>query len=437
MVKRLLAALLLFALPAQAQDLLIEAEVAPGDPLVQAEVIYTARLLRRSSLQHGYLVMPEIPDAMVEPLDEREETVQRSNGTWRLIEKRFALFPQRSGALVIPAPVFSGRDSFARGPELTLSVRAKPAEAPPGWWLPARALTLRDETALPPECAVGMPLDRTIIIEARGLTGAQLPALPLPALPGLRAVRLADVVETTVVEGEVRGRRTERHLLVPEKPGPLSLPALSVAWWDSAAGVARQAELPAQALTVTGAAAARSRKIEPPVPVVEAPETQSQLGRWRSWLLPAAAGLLGMLLIVRLVRTPSWQRHRRVGRALAAVRQACRASDARRTRAALLAWAAECWPGQPPTLPAVAVRLPLTAPLLAELDAAAYGGRMWDGSAWLKQLTPLLHGRKAARPAEPLLPPLGHLAGSDAWAGKMPALPGTSSANPLHRHKRP
>lgn len=380
---RLIVLLLLAVLPAKADEAVrIEADLSLTSPRLQQQVVLAVRLWRSSTLQHGYLVVPEIPEALVEPLGQHEFTVERDGRNWRVEERRFALFPQRSGSLSVPPAVFSGRDSYARGPDLVLEVRPRP----PGGerWLPATALRLAEHWSAD-EAPAGQPIERWIKAEADGLLGAQLPALPLPMLPDVEARRLEARTTTEVIDGTVVGRRIERHLLVPRRAGTIALPELAVEWWDIGTETPRLATLPARVLAVSPAGAAPTpntsavRLPSPPAPEDGPP--------WAWIALPAA----GALLVTWLWWILAPGRHDR--RRLAAVATAARRGDAKATRAALLDWAATG------SLSAVAVRLEdaeATAGL-RRLDAAVFAGNAaaWDGAAFTRRVLPAL--RRTAR----------------------------------------
>src|SRR5690606_9866759 len=118
---------------------------------------------------------------------------------YHVVERHYALIPERSGELTIPAIAFRGsaldasdptgffsrgRSVGARSDPITLDVRPRPA----GWsgaaWLPAADLTLQDESPPPTEVHVGDPITRTIRLQAKGLGYEQLPEITLPAVDG-------------------------------------------------------------------------------------------------------------------------------------------------------------------------------------------------------------------------------------------------------------
>ena len=82
---------------------------------VQAQLIYTLRLLHGVDLKEGSLSVPDLPNAIVERLGEDTTSeVLRDGRRYRVVERKYAVFPQTSGTFKIPAAEFSGK-AMARG----------------------------------------------------------------------------------------------------------------------------------------------------------------------------------------------------------------------------------------------------------------------------------------------------------------------------------
>ncbi|MEE9452147.1 MAG: BatD family protein [Gammaproteobacteria bacterium] len=253
----------------QTQDLpnvFIEAEIDQADPYVQSEAIYTLRLYSAVRIMNGSLVGPRSDDALVITLGEETHDQEERNGQlYRVIERRFSIFPQRSGLVEISEPVFTGvqqEDIYARfnrwstdfgsvvrlfGPIITLDV--KPAPAAVEDWLPARLLTLRDQW---PKATirVGEPITRTIVIEAQGLTAAQLPEITVSDIAGVNAYADKAQIENKLEEGQLYAQRTEKIAYIPTKAGEINIPAITIPWWNTKTNRAEVAELPAVHLQV-------------------------------------------------------------------------------------------------------------------------------------------------------------------------------------------
>ncbi len=122
-------------------DLFVEVEAEPRDPYVHAQVRLTVRLYHAPPITEGSLQPESWPDgAVVERLgDDRTYQTRLADRRYRVIERRYALFPERSGALTVPEIRFRGRvaDSgrgmnslFSTGRLVT--VRSMPNRSPSG-----------------------------------------------------------------------------------------------------------------------------------------------------------------------------------------------------------------------------------------------------------------------------------------------------------------
>jgi len=124
---------------------------------VQAQFIYTIRLLRTVGIASASLSEPETndPDAIIEKLSEDNYTTTRNGISHEVFERRYAIFPQRSGQLKVNPITFEGRvnatqprtifDQFRmsgqlkrlRSKAVSATVKAAPATVKLQDWLPA------------------------------------------------------------------------------------------------------------------------------------------------------------------------------------------------------------------------------------------------------------------------------------------------------------
>ncbi len=156
----------------QLAPIFIDSSVDQESVYVQAQVILTLRIYHSVSLYDDSTLSPlQMPEALVERLGEPRTYEKTINGIRHgVIEVRYALFPQKSGELTIPAQLFSattvtngsssvfgsrgGRSTQVRSPSIPLTVKAKPVDYPAGApWLPARSLTLVEAWSPEPQQA--------------------------------------------------------------------------------------------------------------------------------------------------------------------------------------------------------------------------------------------------------------------------------------------
>ncbi|PWK83513.1 BatD family protein [Fulvimonas soli] len=364
------------------KDVFMESAVEPGTVRVGQQLVYTVKLYYRATLTNGALADPQLPGVDVRRLGgDLDYDAERGGRNYHVVERRYALIPQRPGRLEIPALGFQGEqvdpndpDSFfgmgtpvsAAAPAAAVEVQPAPADWGNAAWLPARQLELKlDGLPADGRARVGQPLNLTMTLQATGLPYEALPALGLPPLDGA-TVYPDKPAEATRADGQwLLGSRTQSFAVVPERPGRLRIPATTLKWWNVQSGRAETATIPARELDVLPAAgagaapAAAASSSAAPLPAAPASTAAPSSGAWTArlpgagtwpWWLAGAAALL-------LAGALGWWLGRRGGRRAApresatavvapparrlreAFLAAARGTDAAAQEQALLAWA--------------------------------------------------------------------------------------------------
>jgi hypothetical protein len=463
---------------AAAEPVRVEMDADRQDPYEHERVLLRVRLLAGVELLDGALGEPEISGAAVERLGgDRPISQEIAGRSYRGIERSYAVVPDASGELRLPSIRFEGHIAAPRPPPssrrfggssggslferflaqsrlggdfiegflgsrslpvaarsqpLALHVRARPDAADGQWWLPARAVELKESfDPAPAELRVGEPLTRRIELRAEGASPAQLPPLALPDVPGLK-----QYAEAPSAAQDSRGSvRMLETTLIPTRPGLVTLPPLEIAWWDTQADAPRTATLPAHELEVLPAAGGgappeapspAAAAAAPPEPHEDAPPlaVESFVAR-HAGLVGACAALLVAVLLFGLraawrswrpvsARVPSLRRTER------ALRRACLGCDAPGAEAALRAVGRALDPGALGFDAAAVQRLggPELASEVARLHAARYSGQAeagWQGRALWRSYR-RARRRRWRRAAGPALPPLYPTPPADAAA---------------------
>lgn len=301
--------------PANAQ-VFLQVQAEPVQVHVGQQVSYVLRLFHAVDLS-GALDSPQADGARTVKLgDDIKYVEQRGGRSFEVLERRFALIPQRAGKLLVPPVTFQGEASdpsdpgnffgsstpvSAQGPQVAIDVQAVPAVAGGDAWLPARELTLTMSGADGSQpVRVGQPINLTLTLRAVGL-GAD--ALPLPTLPALDGATVYpdQVADSTRNQGPwLLGERRRAFAVVPERAGKLVLPALRISWWNVLTGRAEVASIPARTLTVLPASGMAAATGVPGVPggAASAPTAAMPAGAtpprptvpWR-WIALGSGGL--------------------------------------------------------------------------------------------------------------------------------------------------
>lgn len=443
--------------PGEPEPVFIEVSVQPEDGpyYVHAQVGLTVRLFYQQTLTEAAISQPEPDNASVRLLDEVPFQAERNGERYRVLERRYAVFPERSGSMTIPSLVLSGRlvqrgadrlwQPSSRGRRVTVKsepitfeVKPRPDSYGGDAWQPARSYNLGDQVSPGGEIRVGEPVTRTITIDAVGLEENMIAEPAWPEIPDAR-IYPDQPQGISRDDGEwVLGHKEFRYAVVPDKEGELVLPELKVTWWDTVADEERVSVLPARPVRVLASEIATAPAPAEPAPAVAAaplagspgePAPPELPGYWRwaaigfavLWLLTLAWAVWGR---PRQMRAAVPQTDRGEEQVVAEFKRACGAGDVAAARQSLRAWLRRYAP-----VPRRA-RLSLVdfsrgcgsealTMAVRELDAAGFSpgtGKRWDGNAlyrewkaWLKD--PGRYGARSEAPITDLYAPANRRVG--------------------------
>lgn len=242
----------------------IELSADKDSVYVQEQLVLSVKLFFTGNLIRGELSEPSHPNAIIESLGKQTEYSRYRDGMrYRVVERRYAIFPQQPGELTLPEIRFegqardaSGRLRFLRNSKqlFTLPVRDVPDEFTGDTWLPAADLTL-SESGLPndPTISTGQNLSRNLSLVAVGLPAEALPPFTHNTPAGLRAYPENPERTTTPTEEGLTARLTQASALVPVSGGELVLPEVRIPWWDTETDSQKFATIPARTLQVQAA----------------------------------------------------------------------------------------------------------------------------------------------------------------------------------------
>ncbi|MFF7709308.1 BatD family protein [Pseudomonas sp. NPDC007930] len=401
----------------------IDASLDNDTLYVQAQAILTLHVYHSVALYDDSSVSAlQLDDARVEQLGPPRTYEKLINGVRHgVIETRYAIYPQRSGAMLIPAVTFSatavqmddsgkphpGAMTQVSSAQIPFTVRPRPALYPADQpWLPARSLSLADSWAPDDDQAqVGDSLTRTVTLKAEGLSSGQLPPLPTAEVKGLRRYPDQPQLANQASERGLIGSRTEREALVPTRSGAVEVPAVDVVWWNTFEDHLEHTRLPARTLQVAEAPA----PAQAPAGTGEQPQAQPRLWPWQlATALSLALALLGFGLWWRARTQPAVAKATPTGpdpRALLEdLKRACQAGEPQAARQALDAWARL----QPETLADMAARYAPLSEALDKLNGALYSeaGRYWQGNELWRAIGTIPASERARLHGGDSLPPL-------------------------------
>ena len=276
--------------------LFLKVSTIPNKVYVQSQLVYTLQFFRAVEISGASLtdLQTSAADAVIERLGEDQNFESQQDGKrYQVVERRYAIFPQRSGILtILPVHLEAHIPKNGHGantlqdqggktanmivqrhsPQLLIEVEPIPAIINEQLWLPARHLQLEEKwSENPPKFQVGKALTRTLTLYANGLTAAQLPELFDTAATNGTATPFSSQTDQTdsaqlhrypdqpiLTDQRKRdgivGERRETITMIPSSHGILSLPAIEIPWWNIDIQRKELAYLPKRTLIVTTAA---------------------------------------------------------------------------------------------------------------------------------------------------------------------------------------
>jgi hypothetical protein len=383
---------------------LFESSIDQPSLYVQAELMLTITLQQAINLESPEISALDIADAVVEPLERQSFQRRVGNRTWLVTELRYAIYPQKSGTLSIPAVEFAAREVQAgrtllgsrlgrrirlSSEPLEVTVKSVPAAFPGDVWLPARTLSLTEDWSIDPNAlSVGDSTTRTLTLIAEGLQGSQLPPLSSVQgalnIPELRFYPDQESIDQSEIAQGLQGTRTQSEALVARADGNWTLPEIRVPWWNTQTDQLEYAVLEARNIAVQTAdvlddETASSTPSDATLPMATLPLWIGLIGV-SGWLIAIGLAIALWRLRRKSMRTDTPQgglaalRGGDMRQALVEVRRALTQQDASGVRTALQHWAA-CHHGRAfSSLSDIArASSPSLAAILSELDRSIYG----------------------------------------------------------------
>jgi hypothetical protein len=409
------------ALEQAQQSVFVEVEAYPQNPYPGQQTRIVTRLFHNLELYEVTFAEPETSQAQVMRSGrELRYKAIRGDASYQVLERSIVLTPNAVEQISFKPAIYRGsirpgnatasaittRYIYRHSNSLSLKLRALPPGFDVANWLPAQRLELElewDEMDTNPR--PGDSLGVTLSLRASGLPGEALPADLLLHESEQYRIYADQETRNTQFEGapgeeQFSGSLQQRYAIIFDQAGEITLPGLSLHWWNLDLGRAVVTSVAATGLTVSATAASAASS---PVTVdslngaVKGQGTSARglisSGLYQHWtwllLLPGGLLMVTLLMLAKPLYARILVRLRLAGkrrRCLHNLKQACRSDDAAQTRHELINWGRVHWrdhrisglhqlarPGQ-------SVHW---ARELASLDAAVFAQRVddWRGNA--------------------------------------------------------
>jgi hypothetical protein len=234
------------------EELFLEVEVNKESVYVQEQLLFTVRLYYTiNGIRNPQFTELEMEDTVIQLIGSPNQYERLIDGVrYGVYEKRYVIFPQRSGPLEIPDILFRGEvtdgssnfvfrnlntrrvTAFIDG--LTIDVKERPDAARDSqFWLPVSSLTLEEsfDTDIS-NLQVGDSIVRKVTLVAEGVDGAVLPPFSNAQIQGANLYPDPPEIDRTFVDGEIIGSRTEQTTIVATQGGMIEIPEIVIPWWN-------------------------------------------------------------------------------------------------------------------------------------------------------------------------------------------------------------
>ncbi|MGB0807935.1 MAG: BatD family protein, partial [bacterium] len=295
----------------------IAARVEPRQVYPQQQLVLEIRLERGIPVENESLTPPDLPNIPFKLLEQQNEQQVRNGRRLNVTTLRYAIFPQESGTLEIPALTYQGEAILAskgqslfqglnrhlgaktqrvvlQTPSQQVRVIPVPRDAK-GWWLPAQEMVLQEQwDPNPPVFRVGDSVSRQVRLRATGLLGEQLPEWNMSTPDELKIYSDPAEVKTSNDNHWVTGERFQSFALVPTKPGKIKLPAIEINWWNLQTNQPQVARLPERTIDILPAALAPTQlqPLDTTVTMPTAERLATQEMNSDSWLWQSVSAAL-------------------------------------------------------------------------------------------------------------------------------------------------
>ncbi|MEX0962564.1 MAG: BatD family protein [Pseudohongiellaceae bacterium] len=252
------------------EELYLEIETNKESVYVQEQLLFTVRLFYTiNGIRNPQFTEPEMEDSVIQLIGSPNQYEQLIDGErYGVYEKRYVIFPQRSGPLEIPDILFRGEvtdgssnfvfrnlntrrvTAFIEG--ITIDVKERPAAMQnTTFWLPVSNLTLEENWSTDlNDLRVGDSVVRTVTMTAEGLDGAVLPPFTDTQIAGLNLYPDPPQIDRSFVDGAIVGTRIETTSMVPTNSGSIEIPEISIPWWNIETDQLESTVIPATRITI-------------------------------------------------------------------------------------------------------------------------------------------------------------------------------------------
>ena len=422
------------ALKSKQESVRLEVVTEPRKVYPQQQVLTRVRIIRTGiELENETITPLKTAGAYVEKVNQATYKTVEDGKKQVITEITYAVIPDKSGILTIPQLRYQGEkktgsvlnrnfgnfgnfDNFGNifkssGQRIFSMSKPQTVEVMPipkqnkGWWLPANNLEIIEKwQPEPPVFKVGEPVTRTLTIIAEGVTGNQIPELAFYYPDTIKGYADQPQIETEHTTNGLRGIRKEKWALIPNQDGIITLPEISVSWWDVTTNNLRTVVIPSKEIQVQTAVGRVKENMTPEVTVEPVKENTAIVAHepadlikssmpWKILAIVFALLWTGTLLIwffnrnkkvkseIKIENNFKSNQQVEIKSAVKKVEQALHSGEPVAVQDALLKWGNSVWSDDPPQgLEQIGARIPKLKKGIKSLNSALYGSKQNEGT---------------------------------------------------------
>ena len=405
-----------------------ETSVDKNSVFVQEQILYSVKLFYSESIRGDFPNPPSLENTIVENVEEEKRYESIINGKrYYVLEKKYALFPQSSGKLLIPKEsfigtyglggVFSSRQRIsATSKQYEVNIKPVPSSFSGQHWIPAEKLEVKDFWDKDgTELIEGEPINRKIEISAKGIDQAMLPEINEDGLDSFK-IYADPPINNKIIDSEGLSTVSTRTIaMIPTRSGKIVVPELKIPWWNVLTNKEEIAVIPQKVFQVVppkGSVIGNTggKLTNSPQSLDSQGVTENEVNSHWFWTTLALLGVWAFTFLKLLSSNKrlafergkngsSNQYKKELGstsdRIFSLLKTACAENNAEGANKLLIEWRDKNFPGSK-SMDQISNQFPDLGNEIQKLDSFLYSaevGHAWDGSRLLKELT-IINSRK-------------------------------------------
>lgn len=350
---------------ANSKELFIKTTVNETNPFVHQEVNYKVQIYIKHSLMDAVYIPPQVDNALIITLSKEKQYQTIINGeTYLVSEQNYAIFPEKSGELMIQPPQLSALiySNFpekveASGESIKLLIKPEPLKSTHTDWLPAKKVHL-SEAYEPSTTKInqGDTFTRIITLKALGIPAQLLPNISLKSNDNFTVYPEKMGENNQIIQDDILGEIKIKASYLMNKAGDITLPEIRVSWFNINKGKEETTILPARKMQISGSIDANEKPISPhSMPsmtlINQQKLTQKRPNQaldgpnkpWLPWLLASFFALIWVFTLILAFLKLKEKRNLTQKQILKSLKNACLSNQARLAKELIMTWAIHYW----------------------------------------------------------------------------------------------